>query len=351
MKTILTLVTAISLSFLFSGTASAVYINGSGSAVIQDNNLKQAEDLARDNALKNALRSYFANPSNLNSAQMPEITKEFFKFITGYKILSRSVQDFTVTYNISADIDDIALSNINHYIREATNSVVFYIMGNAKGEQKSDLLDEASSILEKNRFTIKYNSDFLAEIPDRPSPSDLITAFAGSQAQYLLVFTINSQMEPQDDVIRCETELLTKPISRGEEFSTIKVVKKTVQETEDLCASESFKAAANTTVEYIRKNIIKLPQSEVVDTDYNIKAVNFGKFSRVKTFIDFLQRRDILTSYKIKTYSIEEVVIEAETSFDRDSLLRNINSLREKFNYEMSSEGNELMLDFSYTAE
>ncbi|QAR33537.1 hypothetical protein EP073_09025 [Geovibrio thiophilus] len=346
-KTILCLlITAV--IFSFTGKTHAAFVEGSGSSVIHDGNVKAAEQNARESALKSAMRNFFSSADNTS---VPEITNEFLKFITRYKITSRYVRDNTVFCSVSADVDEIAMGNINYYIREATNSVVFDITGKLKEDLKPALLKTASEVLQQYRFTASDNQNFLAEMPDNPKPEDMITAFASTPVQYLFVFTLNAATEPEGEIFSCEAELYVKPYSRDKEFPAVKVTGKAVQETDDLCITEAFRSSVIAAADYIRTNIIPLPETVNTVTKYSVKAVNFGKFADVKAFMDFLKRREIVKDYNIKTFSLEEAIFDADTVFSKDALLRNLDELKGRYGYTARIEGDELLLDFSAGAE
>ncbi len=346
-KTIICLLISAVL-FSFTDKAHAVFAEGSGSSVIHEGNVKAAENSARENALKNAMRNFFSSADN-NS--VPEITSEFLKFITRYKITSRYVKDNTVFYSVSADIDEIAMSNINYYIREATNSVVFDITGKLKEDLRPSLLKTASEALQQHRFTAANNQDFLASMPDSPKAEDMITAFSTTPAQFLFIFTLSTDTKPEGEIFSCEAELYLKPYSRDKDYPAVKVTGKAVQETDDLCINEAFRTSVLTASDYIRTNMIPLPETVNTVTKYSVRAVSFSKFADVKEFMDFLKRREIFREYSIKTFSLEEAIFEADTVFSRDALLRNLNELKARYGYTARIEGDELLLDFSAGAE
>ncbi|GAB1537329.1 hypothetical protein ADMFC3_29600 [Geovibrio sp. ADMFC3] len=342
-KTIICLLIAAAL-FSFTDKAHAMFIEGRGSSVIHESNVKAADMNAKENALKNAMRNFFSSADNTST---PEITNEFLKFITGYKIINRYVQDNTVFYVVSADMDEIAMGNLNYYIREATNSVVFEVAGNIKDDIKPLLRKTAAEVLQQQRFTASNNQDFLAEMSDSPKPADMMAAFAVTPAQYLFIITVNPDTRQEGEIFSCDTEVYIKPYSRDKEFPAVKVTGKAIQETDDLCVAEAFRSSLFTAAEYIRTNLIPLPETVNTVTKYTVTAVNFGKFADVKDFMDFLKRREIFKDYSIKTFSLEEAIFEAETVFSRDSLLRNLEELKGRYGYSARFEGDELMLDFS----
>ncbi len=333
-------------------TALAVEIEGTGIAVIEDGNVKKAEDEAFNKALKNTLNRFFNSSNRPAGENIPEITEEFYRFITSYRILERKAEETEVTYRIMADIDDIAINNINYYIREATNSAVFEITGLPENEEmKERLLSTAKELFEQRRFTTKYNDDFLSGLPDVPSPADVIAAYSASLAQYLFMLSVNTSFEETGDLVYCTVELFTKPYSRKKEFNTIKVVSKAVNESRISCANEAFRSSAGKTLDYVRRELIKAPGVKTTDSNYEIRAVNFGKFIRVKTFMDFLKRREIISDYKIHTFSIDEVSFEVKSFFDRPQFIKNIRDLQEKHNYSLEDTEGEFLLDFTYRIE
>jgi hypothetical protein len=334
--------------FASAQNAHAVFVEGSAGAVIHEGNVKAAEQAAREGALKNAMRNFFSSADNTS---VPEITAEFLKFITRYKITSRYVKDNTVFYSVSADVDEIAMGNLNYYIREATNSVVFDITGKLKEDLKPTLLKTASEALQQYRFTAGNNQNFLAEMPDNPKQTDMLAAFSSGPAQFLFIFTLNASTKPEGEIFNCEAELYVKPYSRDKEFTAVKVTGKAVQETDDLCITEAFRSSVLTAADYIRTNFIPLPETVNTVTKYSVRAVHFSKFADVKAFMDFLKRREIVKDYNIKTFSLEEAIFDADTVFSRDSLLRNLDELKGRYGYTARIEGDELLLDFSAGAE
>lgn len=334
----------ITLLFISAEKALAVFMEGSGSSVIYDNNVKSAELKAKESALKNAVRNLFSSSGDLSA---PEVTDEFLKFITKYKIVSRSVSDNTVFYTVSADIDEIAMRNINYYISDATNSAVYYITGNTGLAQRSDLLKEAGSVLGRYKFTTMRNIDFLALSGDTPAQEEIINAFSSSGSQFLFIFDITPSITKNGEIFNCETEVIVNLFSREKKFPSMKVTGKALDESEALCIQEAFKTSVASASEYIRKNLISLPKNSATLTTYTIQASDFAKFADVKSFMDFLKRRDILKDYSIKTFSIDEAVFEAQTVFSRESLMNNLNELRDRYGYSVEIDKDTLFLNFS----
>jgi uncharacterized protein YozE (UPF0346 family) len=338
-KTVCSLITTVFL-LLFTVAAFASPITGSGSSVIHEENVKLAEKKAHENALKDAVRNYFISSGKSST---PEITGEFFKFFNNYKIISKYVQDNTVFYNIVADIDELAVSNISYYIKDATNSAVFDINGNISQALKSGFTKVAEGVLTSFNFTLSSNADFIADLPKNPQQEELINSFATTSAQFLINFTANSQIIEDS----CEIELLTKIFSRDKEYPLIKITTRSVETDTDACLADAFKSAVYSSTDYIRKNIVPMPAGAGTPTKYTVKAVNFSKFQDVQSFMDFLKRRAVFRDYTIKTFSLEEAVFEADTVFSKDSLIRNLQDLKEKYGYEARIDGSEVFLDFS----
>lgn len=342
-KTVRSLLIAL-LILLFTGFAFAAPVNGTGSSVIHEENIKEAEARARDNALKDAVRNYFTSSGN---SSVPEITPEFFKFFTSYKVTSRYVQDNTVFYNITADIDELAVSNISYYIKDATSSAVFDINGNINQATKTGFNKIAEGALTSFNFTLSHNADFAADLPRSPRQEDLINSFASTAAQFLINFTVTQSSTQESGSVNCETELLTKLFSRDKEYPLIKITTRAAQDTAEGCTAEAFRSAVYSSADYIRKNFVQLPEGAGTPTRYTVKAFNFGKFQDVQSFMDFLKRRAVFRDYSIKTFSLEEAVFEADTVFSKDSLMRNLLELKERYGYSARIDGNELLLDFS----
>jgi len=353
MKKLSLLIAVIILAFAVNAFAKSV--PGYGAAVLNEkNSFYEIEEMAKKSALVNALVRYFKSVrKDSPELKLPAINDEYLKFIKSFKITKRYMKGHTVVYQILADIDDVSLSNISFYINKATNSVVFYIEGLPGDIAQTGLVEkEVTGILNKNSFTTADNENFQEDIYYKKNKTDIYKIFQQTGSQFLFAFDVKSKFEKTDEFVICDIDLITHIYSRDAEYKPILASTKSIKEVKSLCVEDALSNAMNKTISYVRKELVKLPQNNMEIQTYKIQAKGFGKFIRVKDFIDKLQNKKVIKKHRISSYAMNEVTFEVDSLFDKPSLINKIIDMTGEFNYQIvPSDKEEIILDFTFKPE
>lgn len=328
-KIFLVIIAALLISYTFS---FAFTVKGSGSAVISDDkNPVSIDNAAKNKALKNALAAYFSILAKESGQAAPDVTDEFLKFIKKFKILNRTVDGHTLTYVIQADIDDVALNDINYYIKQMTNSAVIANKGISPAlEETAKLVESAEDILKKNSFTLTYNRNFQKNLPVMPTDEDIMEQFNQSNAQYLYIFDSEHAYSVLNGQYECNMKLITTIESKKGRLSKMQVTSEATDNTREKCVKKAYEAAVEKSVNYVRNNLLVIKENDMHKQTYTVSALNFGKFVKIKDFIDILTKRDVVTSHRVTEYTLNSVKLELDSFFTREDLITKIKELQEK---------------------
>jgi hypothetical protein len=319
--------------------------NAIGSAVIIHNDLRSADKLALQNALINSIRKYFE--SETTSENIPEITKEFIKFINSYKITERFISDYKVYYNITANIDQVSESDLGHFIDKITNSVVYFIKSDNKSllEINPDMFKQINQIFDKFNFSTSHQIDFYNNLSENPDIDELIKQFELSQASYLFYIELNIFCSDSEKT-QCTLKSNTQIFSKNERFPTIQAPLTKEKDNNSLFFQNMFYDNLLNTLNYIRKNLIQLPNNEIVNKDYEIKIMNYKKFATVQKILNYLKGKEFITSFKPKAFTGKIIIFNIKSTFNLKKLQKKLSNISNKYTFTTSIDNNSLVINF-----
>ena len=333
---------------LFANTTISAVYTGIGDAVIEDNNLKIAEITAKNNAIENSIYNYLKSKLSKNTT-IPEITSEFFKFLRSYKIISRNVENYRVTYTIESDIIDFDIEEVFHMVKKLVTSAVYIV--NVKGDLEDIEENEITTFVDKkfNSYNIetKYQSDYLFAVRDKEDVDEVINSFANSKAHYLFILLIDANATRIDHKVYCRVEILTNIYTRESKSNPIKTISTSIAEDPKKAFNLSLNKSLDKMLNYVNNNIIKLNKSSNSINNFNINFLNFNRIAEVYELLNFMTGRGWISSYNIGSFEREKVVVEIETIFLPEELIEKVNKYKENNNFDIVLKNNEIELIFN----
>ncbi len=344
-KNILIFVLFFSLLSIISNVECAEY-NAMGSAVITHNDLRSADKRALENALINGIAKYFESTGS--SENMPEITSEFIKFINSYKITERFINDYKVYYNVIVDIDQVSENDLGHFIEKITNSAVYFIKSNNPELLKinQNIFKDINKIFNEFSFSTTHEMEFYNNLSETPDIDELIGQFELSKATYLFYITIDISCSSVFEQSECKIKSNTQIYSKNERFPTIQApLTKEKNEREDFF-KDLFLNNLKNTLGYVRVNLIKLPENIIVDKTYEIKVKNYKKFATVQKIFNYLKGKEIISSFKPKTFTQKLITFKIVSTFDLVNIQNKLSPLTSKYNFSTRVDNESLIIDF-----
>lgn len=330
------------LIFTFAVNSFAITIDGIGKAVIVEKNLKKAEDTSLKYALIDAIYNYFKTYKK--DQEIPDINEEFFKFIKSYKIVDRRVENYTVVYNIEADIDEFAIDDATYFLKKIVHSVVYSIEMDRTLFKDSPLREALNKIFSSYNFSTRYQEDFEIETPEDLSLNDKLTNFGNSRANYYFIFHTEPEFTNLEQKTLCKLTLVTKIYTKKEALPTIKVTVSELADNETEALKGAFEKAGEKTIQYVRDNLIKIPDNKYEEKTFDIIFLNFNSFLKLNNLLTFLKEKGFIESFYMNFYSMTEAKFEIVTKFTLERLSEKIKEYDSRLIIE--SENNELIITF-----
>lgn len=336
------------LMTLISFNAYAVLITSEGSAVIENGNVEKANNLALQNALMNGIAQYYQQSDKTN---IPEITPEFFKFISYYRILKRGVDNFEVKYEVELNLDEVAISDLKYFLNNFLHSAVYNIKIQDNTTQSdfvnsSYLNENISGVFKEYNFTTKHQQEFSLQIPQDSSFKDLITVFGMSKAKFLFFMKVSTEYTKLDENYLCRLTLLTNIYKKDNSFPEIKSVASSLKNTKKEAFIDAFEKSLNNTLKYVRKNLIKLPETNLPTQEYQIVAKNFPSLGKIQKLMQSLKEKRIILDFKVISYSQSDMQMEIFSKFTRKDLINKINIYKDEYNFLTDISMNNIVLTF-----
>ena len=326
---------------------SAVFI-GTGDAVIEENNLKVAEINARRNAIKNSIYNYLKNKLSANDA-FPEITREYFKFLKSYKIISRNVENYRVTYTVESDIIDFDIDDVYNMVKNIMASAVYVV--NVEGDLEDIDENEMRNIVEKKlksyNFDTKYESDYLFTLKDVLNVDEVVTNFANSKAQYLFILLIDVDVTRIDKNVYGRVELLTNIYTREKKYKPIKAISTSITKDSKEAIVLSINKSLDKMLDYVINNVIKLNKNNDSINSYNLDFENFKKVGDVYEILNYITERGWIVDYNIGRFGRDRVIAEIKTIFSPEELVDRIEKYKEDWNLNIAIENDNIRLDLN----
>lgn len=321
-------------------------ISSIGRAGIEKSNMRIAYNQAVHNALINAIRQYY---SQQNSDNMPDISKEYIKFVKSFKVVSQEVIGSTISIKIVADLDNIGLQDANIYINNSVNTAVFTYYGVNEdilsNDRQARIINNA--LVSKN-FTTNDQDNFIQGITDIKSSSDIKSQFGNTYSFYLFKFSFDGKFKNLSNPdFGCELITTTDILSKNSETHTLKIETNSTNKNQGDCISDAMSQAVVSTIDYIRKNLIETTGDKELHK-YQIKAINFKNMVGTNNFLSALKQRGFIQNYKAISFTGKEVVFEIDTYFNKEDLSNKLYSVKSddmNFKYEVDSKG--ITLDFA----
>lgn len=323
---------------------SAIF-RGVGEAVVEGNDLKIAETNAKQNALEDAIYNYLRSKTTENNT-IPEITSEYFKFLRAYKIISRNVANFKITYTIDADIIDFDIADVYHMVNKVVASAI-YVM-NMKGDLE-DIDEQKINNIIKNKFNeynidTKYEEDYIFTLNDKKSTDEIVTQFANSKAQYLFIMIVDSNINKIDNKAYCRVELLTNIYTRENKNKPIKAISTSINEDPEKSFELSLNKSLDKMFNYVINNIIILNKSNSTIFNLKINFTGFKRIGEVYDILNFMDDRGLINHYNIEQFGREKILTEIKTIYSSEELVDKIKRYKENENFKvlLDSQGIEL---------
>ncbi len=329
-----------------TSTAYCAKYNAIGSAVIIHNDLRSADKKALQNALLNGIHKYFETVSS--DENIPEITPEFIKFINSYKITERFISDFKVFYKVIVDIDQVSESDLGHFIKKITNSAIYYIKSNNKDYLRisPNMFKNINEIFNKYNFSTSHQDEFYNNLSDNPDIDELIKQFELSQASYLFYIILDISCDSVFEQAQCELKSNTQIFSKNEKFPTIQAPSKKMKDNSENFFTDLFYNNLESTINYIRKNIIKLPEAKITNKNYEFKVKNYKKFSTVQKIFNYLKGKEIISAFKPKAFTQKLIVFNVVSTFDLIKLQDKLSLIADTYNFHTYIDNGNLTIDF-----
>lgn len=309
--------------------------------------MRLAYSRAVNNALINAIREYYKenNPDNI-----PDISREYIKFIRSYSIISQAIEGSTIYIRLSANIDDIGLQDAKIYIDNPVDSAVFVFSG--INEEVLPLETQAKiierSLVSKN-FSTNDQRNFIYNINNMKSKKEAEEQFKNVYSHYLFRFIFSSKFEDfSNSDHNCELITTTDIVSKDGFTQTLKVETYSSNTDKNKCISDAMSKAIVSTIDYIRNNLIEAPDTTKELYTYYIKVINFKNMVGTNNFFAALKKRGFIKDYKATSFSGKEVSFKIDSYFDKNDLstkLYSVNTDDLNFTYEVNNDG--IILDFA----
>ncbi|MGA1862949.1 hypothetical protein OWM07_08695 [Deferribacter thermophilus] len=339
MKKLLVLILII---FSFAASSFSATYESIGEAIIENNNLKVADKNALNNALISAIKKHFEYIT-VDKSKIPEITSDFIRFIKSYKILDRYVKEYTVYYHLLVDVDEITVEDLPLFFNTLKQSIVFYSF--TPIENLND--ENINKTFEKYDLSLKYQGNFLFNLPANPTYDDILNEFTKNDAKYLLIINFK-QIEDDSFNEICKTELSVDTFTKNRKFKTIKIISTKSNKADlDECLKDSYISSLDRALKYIKNNYIKLPTFEKNNQLITITFINFRNFTPIQNLLEELSNRRYITEYKVKSFSMDEAIFDVNSVFNTEDLIAKLKLLKNsnKYNIINFAEG-QIVIDF-----
>ena len=325
----------------------ALNVVATGRSKISQTNLRNAYNNALYNALLSSIKWYYKQNN-----QSIDVTKEYIKFIKSYTILEQNIDNNNVIIKLRVDLDDTALQDAQVLLNQHSDSLVYIHRG-----IENDMLDNKqintliSSTLSSKQFSISNQGEFFGKIDDVNNDSQIEKAFSGVKSNTLIVFDFQPILEKdlfKDGDNNCELNTTVTINSKNKETKTLQITTGSTNSNNTRCYNESVKQASNNSIEYIRDNIVQLPENAVKLQKYEVKILNTNNLVITKNIIDTLLKRGLIKSSKTLSYTQKSVVFEVESYFSPEELSVKVkNSKLPKQPTKIDFGSKELLLDFA----
>lgn len=321
-KTITILLIISLVSSIFT-SAYAVEVSSTGTAKIRRGMTAAYLDALNDSMI-GAIRWYYKE----NQIKDIEVTNEFTKFVKGFEILESNLinDNTTIQLRLKIDLDEDSLKNAKFMIKQHADSVVYY-QGGIPSEYVSyqNVQNTINKVLISNSFDLKNLDDFLSKIEDYDA-NGYKKAFKKTGSDYLFLFNFQpveqGQYKDQDNL--CELLTTVEIVSKKDGAKTLQVTTGSKLNNTNYCYQAAVKEAISSTVQYVRENIIKLPETSLKLQEYKIKFINFTNMVNTKNIMDMLKNKGFIKNFKTLSYSQNTVEFNVQTYFPEEDLISKV---------------------------
>lgn len=318
---------------LFSAVSTGV---GSSSL---DGGVRVADKRALNNALINAIASYYAS---INPEKSDAISIEHLKLIKKFRILERGVNQNSVYYRVEVDFDEVGQVNIA--TKANPNTIVFYLKLETGMKDYLNMLDSlARKILEENSFSLKYQEDFIVNLDKSGDPDKVYSLFSVTRSRYLMHTSLKVEKTKSYNKLISETYFYTKkdtyPIIRAEA---------TINKMNAEGLQEAFNKVYQTTISYIVANFLNTHSAteQPKENKYDLVFLNFSSFNQVMNVMDFLRSKGFFVTVKVKSVVTGKAEFELVTKSDISSIKKVVEELLKDQEHTTEIEENSLLVEF-----
>lgn len=304
-----------------------------------DGGIKVADKRALNNALINAIASYYAST---NPEKADAISIEHLKLIKKFRILERGVQQSSVFYKVEVEFDEIGQVNLATKINP--NTIVYYIKLESNLKEYRDLFNNlARKMLEENNFSLKYQEDFIINVDKSGDSEKAYSLFSVTRSRYLLHTSLKIEKSKAANKLISETYFYTKkdtyPIIRAEA---------TINKMNNEGLQEAFNKVYLTTVSYIMSNFINthLTTEPPKENKYDLIFVNFKSFNQVMNVMDYLRSKGFFVTVKVKSVVTGKAELELVTKSDIASIKKVVEEQLKDVDHTTDLEANSLLVEF-----
>ncbi|ADR17970.1 hypothetical protein [Calditerrivibrio nitroreducens] len=329
----------IALSFLlvfFTINLWAATSIGVGSSSM-DGGIRVADKRALNNALINAISSYYAESSDSGK----NITIDHLKLIKKFRILERGVENGEVYYKVEAEFDEIG--SVNFATKVNPNTVVYYIKTDTSLKEFKELFaNDAKKILEGNNLSLKYQEDFIVNVDKSGNSEQAYAIFSITKSRYLMHTTLKIEKSKTSNLLVSETYFYTKkdtyPVIRAEA---------TVSKMNAEGIGEAFNKVYQTTISYIISNFINNQiTAEQHENRFDLVFINFKSFNQVMGVMDYLRSKGFFTTVKVKSVVTGKAEFEMVTKSNLEAIKKVAEERLKDQPHNLSIEDNALILEF-----
>ena len=295
--------------------AFALNVSSTGIAKIKDGNMNEAYKEAMEDSMLGAIHWYYKK-ANIKDI---DVTEEFIKFVQGYQIVESELinDNTTIKLRLKVKLDEESLIDARFIINQHSDSVVYFQTGIPNLNLHNTIQNTINNVLLDNSFDLKELDNFNSKVEDPSSTDNLKNAFLKTGASYLfhIKFQPLEKDEFKDSENMCELLTIVDVLGRNNSTKTLQVTTGSKSKNKNYCYTYSIKEAINASTEYIRNNIIKLPETTLKIKEYKIRFINFTNMVNTKNIMDTFVSRGLVKSFKTLSYSQNTVVFNVESFF------------------------------------
>lgn len=317
---------AICSFFLFITHANAGEIEYTGIAIINNNDLKSAQNNSLKNALIGGINKYIKDNAPERKA---DITEDYFMFLESYEIVSRKIDGNRINTTVRMLINDLIKEDVAVYATKQVNTAVFLISGLPEYVNESHASQVLSDVFASKQFTTTEQTAFEQGLIDRKNRSDVQTAFqSASASQYLFEFNFNvvNYKAGESCTVQSDSSYMSAS-NLGKSIPVLRTVVTVESEDAEQCILNAVQSSVDTALIQVREKLIPSPiqQRELHKIQLVIKGITGLRIAN--NIMDTLNKRKMLVSTNMDGFYGNEAVFTVECYFTPEELANQIHKI------------------------